>query len=141
MDRGANSPVQSMFVGHKVLIGAVLGGGAASNGTLPSNGQLTDTLSTYAKGANFATSLTYVSTGIYDFKYSQQVKHLLFADGIVVKAGASPTTALACVVTIITPGTRTVRVRIVTPAGVLTDLGTNDLLILRMDVGDTSSIG
>src|SRR5690348_2704446 len=138
MNRGQNSPVGSMVAGALALFGAVLGGGAASNGTLPSNGQLTDTAATFPKAANFASALTYVSTGIYDFVASEFVKHILFATASVVKAGASPTTALTAEVTVITPSTKTIRVKVYTPTGTLTDLGTSDMLLMRMDVANTS---
>lgn len=141
MNRGQIAPVGAMYAGALRLHGAVLGGGAATNGTLPGNGQLKDDASTYPKAANFAASLTYVSSGIYDFVASESVKHILFASGMVVDAGSAPTAALQVTVTIITPSTKTIRVRITTPAGVLTDLGTSDLLVMAMDVANTSSIG
>lgn len=143
MNRGSIAPVASMFTGHKVLFAAALGGGAAADGTIPTNGQLADDIAgTYPKAANFATSLTYAApTGVYTLIYSQQVKHCLFASGIVVDSGSSPTAALVCVVTKINPTTRTITCKIYTPAGTLTDLGTSDLLVLRLDVGDTSTIG
>src|SRR5678816_1719491 len=142
MERGAHSPIQSMFAQHRVLFAAFMGGGAASNGTLAGNGQLDDANGKFPKAANFGTSLTYnASTGLYLFVYSQQVKHLLFVEGIVVDSGASPTAALECIATAIVPSTRTVSLRIVAPNGTLTDLGTSDMLILKMDVADTTSIG
>ena len=137
MEKG-KFPASTFYVGDVKLFAAFLGGGAAANGTLPANGVLTDTTATFPKGCNVGTSLTYVSTGLYTAILSQQVKNLLWADGIVVDAGASPTAALKAVVTKITPSTRTITVKIYTPAGVLTDLGTSDLLILKVDGADTS---
>lgn len=137
MNRG-KQPAQSMFTGQVSLFAAFLGGGAAANGTVPANGVLKDDAATFPKGCNFATSLTYVSTGLYTAVVSQTIKNILFANGIVVDAGASPTAALNCTVTKITPSSNTITVKIYTPAGVLTDLGTSDMLILRVEGADTS---
>lgn len=132
-------PAMGMFVGFVSMIAAFLGGGAAANGTVPANGVLKDDAATFPKGCNLGTSLTYVSTGLYTMIYSQQVKNLLFADAIVVDAGASPTAALKAVVTKITPSTRTITVKVYTPAGVLTDLGTSDMIVFKLDAADTST--
>lgn len=137
MERGKN-PAFSTMTGNVSLFAAFLGGGGAANGTVPSNGVLKDDASTFPKGVNFGTSLTYVSTGLYTAVISQKIKNLLFANGIVVDAGASPTAALNCTVTKITPSTNTITVKIYTPAGVLTDLGTSDMLVLRIEGADTS---
>lgn len=139
MDRG-KWPGQSTYPGDVRFKAALLGGGAATNLTLPANGVLSDATATFPKGANLATSGTYVSTGLYTIIYSEQVKHALFAQAIVVSAGASPTAALVADVTKITPGTKTITVKVYTPAGVLTDLGTSDMLILNIDAADTSAI-
>ena len=137
MERG-KFPAFTTFVGQVSLFAAFLGGGGAANGTVPSNGGLADDTATFPKGVNLGTSLTYVSTGLYTAVLSQNIKNLLWADGIVVDAGASPTAALKAVVTKITPSTNTITVKIYTPAGVLTDLGTSDMLILRVEGADTS---
>lgn len=137
MSEGGN-PAYARYVGDLRAKAAFLGGGGAANGTLPANGQLTDTTATYPKGCNIGTSLTYVSTGLYTMIYSKQMKNLLYADAIVVDAGASPTAALKAVVTKITPSTRTVTVKVYTPAGVLTDLGTSDMIIFALEFADTS---
>lgn len=140
MNRG-KAPSQVTFANHVAMFAAVLGGGAATNCTIPTNGILTDDAAgLYPKQANLATSGTYVSTGLYTIILSEQVKHLLFADGIVVSDGASPTAALTPIITKITPATRTITVKVYTPAGVLTDLGTSDLLLLKIEGADTSAL-
>jgi hypothetical protein len=141
MNRGAIAPIKSLFAGHLSVFAAVLGGGAATSGTVPSNGPLADDVATYPKAANLASTFTYVSTGVYDMVLTEQVKHILFVAGMVVDGGASPTAALQVTPTVITPSTKTIRVRVHTPTGTLTDLGTSDMLVLRIDVADTSSIG
>lgn len=142
MNRGAVEPIKSIFSGHRVMFAAFMGGGGASNGTLAGNGVLEDTAGKFPKAANIGTTLTYnSSTGLYLMVYSQQVKHVLYADGIVVDSGSSPTAALKCTVTSIVPTTRTIGLRIHAPNGTLTDLSTSDMLIMRLECADTSSIG
>ncbi len=142
MNRGINSPIGGFSPSRMVVLGAAMGGGAAANGTLPSNGQLTDASGLYPKAENQLASLTYnAATGIYYATFNESVKHILFASGCVVDSGASPTTALVCVVSKIIPASKRVDVRIYTPAGVLTDLGTSDMLILRLECADTTAIG
>lgn len=142
MNRGTNSPIGGFAAGSMLLFAAAMGGGAAADGTLPTNGQLNDADGKYPKAVNFMSTLTYnAATGIYYATLSQAVKHILHATGIVVDSGASPTAALVCVVTKIIPTTKIIHLKIYTPAGTLTDLGTSDMLILRVDAADTSSIG
>lgn len=142
MQRGINSHVGAFSPGSMTLFAAAMGGGGASNGTIPSNGQLDDANGKYPKAVNFASALTYDSaTGLYYVTLTENVKHILWADGIVVDSGAAPTAALKCVVYKITSTTKKIYVKIYTPAGVLTDLGTSDMLILKVDVADTSAIG
>lgn len=142
MNRGPNSPIQGFAPQSMTLFAAAMGGGAASNGTIPTNGQLLDSGGTYPKAVNFASALTYnAATGIYYVTLSEYAKHILHATGIVVDSGSSPTTALVCVVSKIIPASKRIDVRICTPAGTLTDLGTSDMLILRVDVADTTAIG
>lgn len=140
MNRGPY-PLKHAVLNIVAFFAAFLGGGAATNGTIPATGVLTDDAAgLFPKGANLGTSLTYVSTGLYTAIYSEQFKHLLWADAIVVSDGASPTAALKAVVTKITPSTRTITVKVYTPSGTLTDLGTSDLLILRCEAADTSAL-
>ena len=140
MNRG-NFPATSQYVGARSFLIALLGGGAAANLTVPTNGVLEDDAAgLFPKAANLATSGTYVSSGLYTIIYSEQVKHLLYADAIVVSDGASPTAALKAVVTKLSPGDRTITVKVYTPSGTLTDLGTSDLLIIKADLADTSAL-
>lgn len=140
MNRGT-WPLKHAVMNCVAFFAAFLGGGAATNGTVPASGVLADDAAgLYPKGANLGTSLTYVSTGLYTAVYSETFKHVLHATGIVVSDGASPTAALVAVVTKITPSTKTITVKVYTPAGTLTDLGTSDLLILRCEAADTSAL-
>lgn len=142
MNRGPNSPIQGFAAQSMKLFAAAMGGGAAANGTLPTNGQLTDASGAYPKAVNFMSSLTYnAATGLYYATLTEAAKHILHATGIVVDSGASPTTALVCVVSKIIPANKRIDVRIYTPAGTLTDLGTSDMLILTVDIADTTGIG
>lgn len=140
MNRGVY-PLKHAVLNVVAFFAAFLGGGAATDGSIPTSGVLTDDAAgLYPKGANLGTSLTYVSTGLYTAVYSETFKNVLWADGIVVSDGASPTAALKAVVTKITPSTNTITVKIYTPDGTLTDLGTSDLLILRIEAADTSAL-
>lgn len=123
------------------FLAAYLGGGAATNCSTPANGTLTDDAAgLFPTKCNKGLLGTYVSTGIYTCTYlaNMLVKHLLHCEAIVVSDGASPTAALKAVVTKLAPSTRTVTVKIYTPSGTLTDLGTSDLLILRILGRDSS---
>ncbi len=140
MNRGTNE-AHALPVGFLTVHAAAMGGGAATNGTLPTNGVFDGATGKYPKAANLAASLTYnAGTGIYYMTLSETIKHLLYADGIVVDNGASPTTALKVVVTGIVAASKIVHFRVYTPAGVLTDLGTSDMVILQIDAADTSSL-
>ena len=142
MNRGPNSPVMSFSAQTMTLFAAAMGGGAASNGTVAGNGQLEDSLGKYPKAVNFCSALTYdSSTGLYYVTLTEYAKHILFAEGMVVDSGSSPTAALVAVVYKITPASKKIYVKIYTPAGVLTDLSTSDMLVLKVIVADTTSIG
>jgi hypothetical protein len=142
MNRGPNSPVMSFCAGATPLYAAAMGGGAAADCTVASNGALTDASGLYPKAVNFASSVAYnAATGKYIATLSESVKHILFASGIVVDSGASPTAALVVVVTAIVASTKKIYFNVYTPAGVLTDLGTSDMVILKVDAANTSSIG
>jgi hypothetical protein len=142
MNRGINSPIGGFAPQSSRLFAAMMGGGAAADGTVAGNGQLTDANGLYPKGVNFASSLTYNSaTGVYYVTLTEAIKHITFASGIVVDSGSAPTTALVCVVSKIISTSKRIDVRIYTPAGVLTDLGTSDMLILAIDAADTTAIG
>jgi hypothetical protein len=140
MKTGKN-PHSSVPFGLVEFLVAYLGGGAATNCSTPANGTLTDDAAgLFPTKCNKGLLATYVSTGLYTctFLENMQVKHLLHADPIVVSDGASPTAALKAVVTKLTPSTRTITVKVYTPAGVLTDLGTSDLLVMRVLGRDSS---
>lgn len=142
MNRGTNSPIGGFAPQRMVVMGAAMGGGAAANGTLPSNGQLTDASGLYPKGENQLASLTYnAATGLYYATFNEVVKHILYAAAIVVDSGASPTTALYALTSKITPASKRVDFRIYAPGGTLTDLGTSDMLIIRLECADTTAIG
>lgn len=142
MNRGTNSPIKGFSANRITLFAAAMGGGAGTNGTIPGNGQLDDANGKYPKAENFASALTYnASTGLYIMTLTESVKHILFATGIVVDSGSAPTSVLECAVTAIVPSTKSIYVKIFAPNGTLTDLGTSDMLILKVDAADTSSIG
>jgi hypothetical protein len=142
MNRGANSPLLGFAPNSLAVYAAAMGGGAAANGTLPANGALTGSSGKYPKAVNFASALTYnAATGKYKMVLSESIKHLLWADGIVVDSGASPTAALEVVITAIDAVLKTIYFNVYTPAGVLTDLGTSDMVILKIDGADTGAIG
>lgn len=142
MNRGPNSPIGAFAPQSMKLFAAAMGGGAATDGTIPANGALSDSSGLYPKAVNFMSSLTYnAATGIYYATLNESVKHILFAKGVVVDSGASPTAALVCVVTKIIAASKRIDLKIYTPAGTLTDLGTSDMLILSIDGADTSAIG
>ena len=142
MNRGPNSPIKGFAPNQMTLFAAAMGGGAASNGTVAGNGTLSTSNGKYPKAVNFASALTYNSaTGKYYLTLNQSVKHILWAGGIVVDSGASPTAALYVLVTAIDQSTKIVYFNVYTPAGTLTDLGTSDMVIFKLDVADTSAIG
>ena len=140
MQRG-EFPAKVLYPGNVDYLGAFLGGGAGVNGTIPANGVLTDNAAgLYPKQANMGLSLTRTAIGLYTAVFSDSVKNILFADGVVVSDGAAPTAALKAIVTKITPGANSCVVAIFTPAGVAADLGTSDLLIVKVTAGNTSAI-
>lgn len=142
MNRGPNSPVRGFSPNRMTVCAAALGGGAAANGTLPTNGAATPTTGTYPKAENFAASLTYnAAAGKYYVTLSEACKHILHADGIIVAAGGAPTAALTPVVTSIDAVLKRIYFTSYTPAGVATDMGTSDMIILNCEVADTGAIG
>lgn len=141
MNRGTNSPVKGFVPNMITFHAAFMGGGAASDGTRPTNGTLTNSGGEYPAQANFGSTLVYSATGIYTVTFSELVPHLLFANAIVVDSGASPTTALHAVITAIVPASKQCTVKVYTPAGTLTDLGTSDMIVFKVDAADTTSIG
>lgn len=142
MNRGTNSPIGGFSPQRMVVHAAALGGGAGVDGTIPSNGQLESTLGRYPKGENFASALKYnAATGVYYVLLTEPVKHILFVSGMVVDSGGAPTGALNVTPISVTPASKRIDINIHTPAGVLTDLGTSDMLVLRCEIADTGAIG
>lgn len=114
---------------------AVRGGGAATSPTIPANGTFTAAAATFPTSINSVSRVTadapaYVSTGLYTVVYKHALVNAWPNGAVVLSAGSSPTAALQAIVTKVVPATRTITVKIYTPAGVLTDLGTSDLLII-----------
>lgn len=116
---------------------AVLGGGSAAAPTVPVNGPFTPTTGTYPVKANAVSQLaaeipTRASAGLYTVFYDAafMVPSILNADGSVLSAGASPTACLQVAVTIVNAASRSITCQVSTPAGVATDLGTSDMLVL-----------
>lgn len=142
MNRGPIAPVQGFAAQQMALYAAAMGGGAATDGTLPTNGQATPTTATYPKAENFASTLAYnAATGKYILTLTEGAKHILWADGKVVEAGASPTGPLYVIPTKIDSINRQIYLNVYAPGGTLTDLGTSDMLIMKIDIADTTSIG
>jgi hypothetical protein len=121
---------------------AAIGAGAAAP-TVPSNGPAGPTVATYpliANGISKSTSEipTRTSTGVYVITIAHQLPLVQFATGAVFSAGASPTAVLVADVTIINAASRTITVKVSTPAGTLTDLGTSDMLVLQCNYHNSS---
>ena len=122
---------------------AVLGGGAAANPSIPANGTFTAAAATFPVAINSVSRVTadapaYVSTGLYTVVSKHALLNAWPVGAFVLSAGASPTAALDAVVTKYVPATRTITVKIYTPTGTLTDLGTSDMLVINMSGVDGS---
>jgi hypothetical protein len=122
---------------------AVIGAGAAAP-TVPANGTFTPTTATFPVSANGVSKVaaevpTRSGTGVYVLTLSHLVPLIMFATGVVVAAGGAPTTALAAEVTSINASARQVTVKVFTPAGVATDLGTSDMLLLKCDYHNSNA--
>ena len=121
---------------------AVLGA-ATSAPTIPADGKLTPTTSTYpVRGNRVSTAAADAPTrsgaGVYVITYADQVPFVKNAWASVVAAGASPTGDLQACVTKIDAANRQITVKTATFAGVATDIGTNDLLIITVDAQDST---
>jgi len=139
MQRG-NNMAKATFANHTDVYAAFLGGGAATNLSIPTNGVLTDSAAgLFPRSANLALTGTYVSTGVFTIVLSESCKNILWAQPIVVSDGGSPTAILEATCTKITPP-NTLTIKIFTPSGTLTDPGTSDLIIIRITFADTNSI-
>lgn len=120
---------------------AVLGGGVGAAPTIPTNGTFTAAKSTFPTSINSVSRVaadapTWVSTGLYTVTYKHALVNAWVTGAAVLSAGASPTAALVAVVTKVVPATRTITVKVYTPAGVLTDLGTSDMLVIDVSAVD-----
>lgn len=114
---------------------AVLGGGAATNPTIPTNGTFTAAAATFPTSINSVSRVAadapaHVSTGLYTVVYKHALVNAWPNGAVVLSAGASPTAALQAIVTKVVPATRTITVKVYGPTGTLTDLGTSDMLII-----------
>lgn len=142
MENGKN--FLKSYPGNLVFFTAAVMGNTSSAPTLPTDGTFTD-----AAAGLFPTRLnsvdrttagapTHVGTGIITITYRHVLKNVVPLSCQIVSDGASPTTALYGIISKVTPGTRTVTVRIYTPAGTLTDPGTSDLVIVNLVGFDTT---
>ena len=121
---------------------AALGAGAAAP-TVPVNGDFTPTTQTYPLRANKISTLasevpTRSGVGVYVITITDHHPNILHADADVYKAGASPTAHLDASVTVVDAKNRQITVEVSTEAGVLTDLGTNDMLVLHVFAQDST---
>jgi hypothetical protein len=137
MNRGSN-PAKHIAPNVVRFQAAFLGGGAATNCTVPSDGVLTSTSGTFPKQMNLGSTLTYSSTGVYVGVLSETFRHLVPIGAVVVASGNSPTAVLCCEVTKVDPTTG-FTVKVTTPSGTLTDLGTSDMVVLTFDGADTTA--
>lgn len=122
---------------------AVLGA-SASAPTVPLNGSFTPTTATYPARANGVSTVaaeapTRTSAGLYVITVMHQLPNILFPSASVVSAGASPTACLVADVTIANSAKRQITVQVSTPAGVATDLGTSDMLLLYIHGQDSGA--
>ena len=133
-----SSTPQSSFDFTVAVLGAV-----TSAPTVPADGSFTPTTSTYPRRANKVSTAAgdapvRSSTGVYVITYADQVPFVKNAWASVVAAGASPTGDLQACVTKIDAANRQITVKTATFAGVATDIGTNDLLIITVDAQDST---
>lgn len=143
MNRGKN-PKSSIPHSCVDFTLAVLGAGAAAP-TVPLDGKLTPTTSTYPSRANGVSRLaaeipTRSGVGAYTVTTSHAVPTGLFATAAVYAAGAAPTAGglKADVISLDSAG-RKLSVVVATPAGVATDLGTNDMLVFYVHAQDSNA--
>lgn len=142
MNRGENTH-KSIPANCGSYWAAAIGTGASAP-AVPANGSFTPTTSTYPVIANGISKLaaeapTRSGAGVYVITMSHLVPLLMFSTGVVVQAGASPTAALAAEITVINTATRQITVKVFTPAGVATDLGTSDMLLLKCDYHNSNA--
>lgn len=121
---------------------AVLGA-ATSAPTLPADGDFRHDKSTYPRRANKVSTLaaeapTRTGAGVYVVTMAEQLANILYADAVVLAAGASPTGDLSADVTKVDAPNRKLYVTVSTPAGVATDIGTNDMLVFYVHAQDST---
>lgn len=121
---------------------AALGAGASAP-TVPADGDFRPTTATYPLRANGISKAsaevpTRSGTGVYVITVSHLLPNILYAAGVVVKAGSSPTAELAADVTIIDAPNRQITVKVIAPNGTATDLGTSDMLLLYVHAQDST---
>ncbi len=121
---------------------AVIGTGATAP-AVPANGNFTPTTSTYPRRANkvstaSAEAPTRTGAGAYVITIADKLANILFVKGETYAAGGSPTGALQVDVTKIDAANRKIYVSVFTAAGVATDIGTSDMLVLYCHAQDST---
>lgn len=123
------------------FLAAVLGN-TTNAPTIPADGKFTPTTSTYPRRANSVSLVaseapTRTSQGVYVITISHLLPNILFATAAVLSAGGSPTATLVADVTIINSATRQLTVKTALPNGTLTDVGTSDMIVIKIDGQDS----
>lgn len=140
MNRGEN-PHKSIPANCGSFWVAALGA-ATSAPTVPANGPFAPTTSTYPasmNGIDKTTAPTRSAAGVYVITVSHLLPLIQFATAVVVAAGGSPTAALAAEVTKIDTANRQITVKTFTPSGTATDVGTSDLILIKVDYHNSTS--
>ena len=119
------------------FVAAVLGN-TTSDPTIPTDGAISPTAGTYPRRANRAKSAAHSGTGIVVVTLSDPPATLLYANAVVIAAGGSPTADLDADVVKIDPVNKQITVKLSTPAGVLTDPGTSDMIVLYVHGQDST---
>lgn len=120
---------------------AVIGTGATPP-AVPTNGAFTPTTTTFPARINGVSKVaaeapTRASAGRYTITYAHSLPVVFMAQGAVLAAGGAPTGGLVVDVDSINSATRQIAVRVSTQAGVATDVGTNDMLVLTCNAQDS----
>lgn len=131
------NPKQSALHSCVDFVAAVMGN-TTSDPTIPTDGAIDPTKGQYPLRANRAKSGTHSGTGIIVVTLSDPPATLLYANAAVIAAGASPTADLDADVVKIDPANKQITVKLSTPAGVLTDPGTSDMIVLYVHGQDST---
>lgn len=120
---------------------AVIGTGATAP-AVPANGNFTPTTNTYPRRANRVSTVaaeapTRTGAGVYVITIADKLANILFVKGETYSAGGSPTGALQVDVTKIDAANRKITVAVFSAAGVATDIGTSDMLVLWCHAQDS----